>query len=193
MPMEQLDANPPRKRPEFLTVLCILSFIGSAYGILGGIYKIATADLSKVVTEQFDSAMDKMNEKMKREIRKSENDSLQNKRELAKSAEMLEEVTDFTTNIMHKTNEKVYELATCGIVGGLLCLGGALLMFRLRKIGFYAYITGQVVDYVIPIVLLDAFSMGGFTGSIVTAVMIGTLVIPITLCILYAVNLKHMD
>ena len=31
-------------RPTFLTVLCILTFIGSGFGILGALYNYGTAD-----------------------------------------------------------------------------------------------------------------------------------------------------
>ena len=221
--MNEINKAIPPKRPELLTVICILTFVGASYGILTGVYKLATVDISKAATEIVDSVMQEMKEGVKNVqwdssatpivlpdslladslsteenalkdslIRNQQRDWSRGKKEIAKGAEVFEEITDFTSALMHKTNAHVQELAACDIVGGLLCLCGALLMFRLRKIGFYAYITGQVIDWIIPIVILDVFSPGSLMGNLVAVFMVSSLLVPIGLIVLYAVNLKHM-
>jgi zona occludens toxin (predicted ATPase) len=54
--MEQISQSTPQ-RPNFLTVLCILSFIGSAYFIYSGISTYFNADASaQVISTAMDSA-----------------------------------------------------------------------------------------------------------------------------------------
>ena len=51
------------QRPTFLSVLCILTFIGSGWGVLSNLFSLFTADLlnSTVQMEQYSSMMDGMN------------------------------------------------------------------------------------------------------------------------------------
>ena len=60
--MEQ--TNPSPKRPTFLTVLCILSFIGSGLGIIMGIYHLATAGATQTAMEMLSPMGDQIEDEM---------------------------------------------------------------------------------------------------------------------------------
>ena len=52
------------KRPTFLTVLCILTFIGSGLGIMGSLTMMTMDKMADTVTEQAQEMVDEMNEEM---------------------------------------------------------------------------------------------------------------------------------
>lgn len=64
--MEDNQINPP-KRPTFLTVLCILTFIGSAFSIFSGVSNVMLAPTSAAMLEPIKTEMDKEFEKAKQE------------------------------------------------------------------------------------------------------------------------------
>ena len=45
----------PAKRPAFITVLCILTFVGAGIGILSGIYSLLTVQNTIETLERFNS------------------------------------------------------------------------------------------------------------------------------------------
>jgi len=54
----------PKVRSTFITVLCILTFVGSGYGIFSGILNIATSSsleqTGEIVSESMDEALDQI-------------------------------------------------------------------------------------------------------------------------------------
>ncbi|MDA8886218.1 hypothetical protein N9I68_01420 [Bacteroidia bacterium] len=54
--MEENTSTFPQ-RPTFLTVLCILTFIGSGYGIFQGITSYATAETAAAASELIEESM----------------------------------------------------------------------------------------------------------------------------------------
>jgi len=82
---------------------------------------------------------------------------------------------------------KIRKIALFGLVASMLTLGGAFLMFQLRKIGFWIYLVGIGIAVVAPFTVYGA---GNLLGIIISS---GTGLVGIVFCVLYAVNLKHMD
>ena len=159
----------PRQRPTFLTVLCILTFIGSGYNIVNSIVTYFKADsISALVTE----AKTKVNEDIKKE-KKEEGDSA------------------FVTQIMGNvsemsTPENLRKMAIWTIITSVLCLAGAILMWRLRKTGFYLYTLGTVIGIIIPF-----YMFGSNLATNISAGFVGF--IGILFVIFYAMNLKSMN
>ena len=78
-----------------------------------------------------------------------------------------------------------YVLLGVGILGAVLCLIGAIMMWKQKKTGFYIYVVGEIVPPIISMVLVGMGGMGalGVLGFIV----------PIAFIIMYGVNLKHLS
>jgi hypothetical protein len=69
----------------------------------------------------------------------------------------------------------------------IICLIGVLMMWKLKKTGFYIYLVGEIAPAIFSFAL-----MGGF-GALGTMMMITGLIFPIAFIIMYALNLKQMS
>lgn len=156
------EQEPIIKRSTFLTVLCILTFIGSGWGLISSIRSYATADTaSAAATEAIQNAKDQMDN--------------QNTPAFAKN--LLNSVSDAITP------ENIKKSAIFEFISNLFTLLGALLMFNQKKIGFYLYIGGIII------LIAHQFMMGSFIGAI-GAVTVG--IFGIAFIIMYGLNLKCM-
>ncbi|HEV8080539.1 MAG TPA: hypothetical protein VGP43_07500 [Chitinophagaceae bacterium] len=165
----EFDTIPPQ-RPVFLKVLCILTFIGSGYGIINGVVTYFKAnDISKFVTEVKAEMKNKISKK------KKTNDTIS---------------VSFAGNVVNNmsamaTPDNLRKMAIGTVISSILCLLGAILMWNLRKVGFYIYVIGTILIIVLPFYLfginfLTNLSVGaqGFIGIIFV--------------IFYAMNIKSM-
>jgi hypothetical protein len=150
-------------RNTFLTVICILTFIGSGWDIIKSIRGYATADTVAAVAgdavKNAETQMDQQN------------------------------TPSFLKNLMSSVSEglsadNIRETSILQLIGNLFTLLGAILMWNLRKIGFYLYILGILVLIAMPLVLgkLIGIISGAFIG------FIGVIFI-----VMYGVNLKYMN
>jgi len=157
-------------RPILLTVLCILTFIGSGWSILSHLNNYRHVGLSsEVVSTVLDSAQT--------QIRKD----LSNNPGVGMVDQLLSSAREMADPY------KIRKIALFGLVASMLTLGGAFLMFQLRKIGFWIYLVGTGIAVVAPFTVYGA---GNLLGIIISS---GTGLVGIVFCVLYAVNLKHMD
>lgn len=132
------QAAPAMARPTFLTVLCILSFIGS--GLSSLMFLIALVAAGAIM--EFMSSFPGMSE-------------------------------------LSATAGSGYFLVY--LVLALGSLFGAILMWNLKKIGYYLYVAANVIVIFVP-VMFSAGGIGWF-GLVITVVFI----------ILYGLNFKHME
>jgi hypothetical protein len=151
-------------RNTFLTVICILSFIGSGWGVISAVRNYTTADY---IAQAVGGAM-----------KNTENQVNQQGN-----------VPDFVKQIMGSVEadmnpDFLRKIAIFKLISSLLTLSGAILMWNLRKIGFYLYIAGIVVLVGAPL------AMGKLVGAI-GASMIGF--VGLIFIIMYGVNLKQMN
>lgn len=155
-----LDRDPQEdnKRPMFLTVLCILTFIGAGFGVLGGIIGLAMMSTTE-------------------KIFNASNDILSN--------------TDMGMDLeqMYRWT-KISQLLN--IVGSLLCLAGALFMWKLKRIGFYIYIPGQVLPLIGSFMTMNSMLGGGPFAGLGMGMTFFAMIFPIAFVIMYGLNLKHM-
>jgi len=155
--MEQTQTA-TQERPKFLKVLCILSFVGAPLGLISGIMNYFTYSN----LEKLGSAVDAAG---------GDGKSMEKSLEALSSAFQMD-----------------YKKIAMGymIIGllNLVILAGALIMWNLKKMGFYVYTLGQVA-------ILGV--MFGYIGGMVGGIMgIMTAIFAIAFIIMYAVNLKHM-
>lgn len=156
----------PLLRPTLLNVLCILTFIGSSWAIITNIWAYNTAAKTAQMVSYLRSRNipDSMSKK----------DSIiykvgDKKRLMFGEKTMLSFTKLFTADAIRKN-------ALGGMISAVLTLLGALLMWRLRRMGFYLYIVGVIIGAVIPFYLygnnviavgISAFS--GFFGFVFIA------------------------
>lgn len=163
------DYEAPAARPTFITVLCILTFIGSGWGLIGGAIQYFSADkqaLSMSISKQ----------KVATDMEKSgKNDA---------GTQMAEKMVNSMSSAF--TAENIKKTGIASIVGALFCLGGAFLMWQLKRNGFFLYIAGTLIGIISPIIIYGTDNL----MSIITSVMVGFL--GIVFVILYGVNMKHM-
>lgn len=166
----------PEKRNTFLTVLCILTFIGSGWAIITSVSSYFTAEATvKVLNDNF---------------KKTPVDSLAHidstsKKEMEDSAsyKIGLKIGGSMKAIMSVDN--IHKESIGDFIAGLFTLGGAILMWFQRRKGFYLYIIGVAIGIALPFFLygnnfiaIGISSFGSFFGLLFIA--------------LYAVNLKSL-
>lgn len=158
------------KRPQFLTVLCILSFIGIglmlAFTIIGIIVNTPERQ-----TEQIEQL---------RQLSPSMADQME------------EQVAAQQESVLYKVQNYINLLF---LLGSFL---GVLQMWQLKKTGLYIYAIAELVPYLFMIIGgKEAMQMFGSMGgggmqSILYAVLVLLFVFDSAFVVMYAVNLKHM-
>jgi hypothetical protein len=154
--METQNFMEPKKRPTFLTVLCILSYVGVGIAIIGGAWNLITLQ----------STIDAM--KMMADT----------------GLAALVGIDKSAVEAMENWGFAVYSIQ---IISALICLWGVLLMWKLKKMGFYIYVIAEILPAVATLLL-----MGGF-GPMGTMAMVMSLIFPIAFIVMYALNVKHME
>jgi hypothetical protein len=201
------DEKYPAKRPVFLTVLCILTFIGSGWALMSAVISYNSA--SSTVSIYHDSVINRKTIiKVDADTLKIENetDSLMDSSKIhsdissadSSSKEFRNDTKaeDFNMgkifgekmqeNILDMISvEKLQKSAIGSFAAALFTLAGAIFMWFLKRSGFYLYIFGIIIGIVVPFYIygdnLLAIGIGGF-GSFFGLVFIA----------LYALNLKSM-
>ena len=147
----------PRLRPTLLTVLCILTFIGSSWAIIANVWSYSTAARS---AKAFSTIMKRQDDSG------PQNDTIVQKRKDEKHSIFEKKMMTSVSKIM--TEENIRKNSTGAIISGLFTLVGAVLMWRLRRIGFYLYIAGVFIGLIVPFYLfgnnLLAVGMSVFSG-----------------------------
>ncbi|MCW3102528.1 MAG: hypothetical protein JWO09_968 [Bacteroidetes bacterium] len=169
--MENLNENVMMtpKRPQFLQVLCILSYIGCGIMILIGLFGLKNLFMS------VDEILADSNMQMLQE--------------------MQPETYARTVAALQYKNIN----AITGILLPLLSLTGVLFMWKLRKTGFYLYVLGELLPYLL-IAVTTGFSalanMGGMMESmqsVINVVLVLIVLFDLAFIVMYALNLKHMS
>ena len=92
------------------------------------------------------------------------------------------------------TMENMKMIQYAGLACTVLCIIGSVMMWQLKKAGFFIYLIGEVAPLALSFILLGSLaSTGGpVTGGIAaTAGIIGA-IFPAAFVIMYGLNLKHM-
>jgi hypothetical protein len=165
-----------RTKPTLLKVLCILTFIGSSWLILYQIWSYSNAS----VTAQMFSTVKNVGQKDS----VNQDSSVQQQRARHKGGFFLGKKMMISVSKM-MTVENIRKTAIGTIMSAILTLIGAILMWWLKRSGFYLYITGTIIGLSVPFYLYGANTMSvgisffsGFFGLIFIA--------------LYALNIKSL-
>lgn len=158
-----------KQRPTFLMVLCILTFIGSGWGILSNLYSVFMAGVLNGGNFQMEQYSTMMNEMEGEGLGSFWSNFLSSSMEVAQIA------------MMHAR-----EIAIMQLVLSIVSLVGAILMFQLRRLGFYLYVAAQIIMlFVLPY-------FAGFS-SIVIISLVGSAFLSLIFIVMYAVNVKYMN
>ncbi|MDM8160531.1 hypothetical protein QUH73_11955 [Labilibaculum sp. K2S] len=160
--MEIVDIN-PKQRPGLLTALCILTFIGSGFGILKNILGMIMSPLQKLLDpDLFETALDNVHDEYARKF------------------------VEQALEIGQKALQHIFEISLTQFLLYAASLIGAILMFQLKKTGFYIYSVAQMLLlFVAPLFIeFNLFvNIGILFGSVFTILFIA----------LYTINLNKMN
>ena len=157
------------ERPVFLKVLCILTFIYSTFTILTNFVNVVNPEKAASIISNSQTKI---------------RDSLKNNRRNIKDSN-----ANFSKKVMVTLSgfsaDKIRKSAIGNIVTSLLCILGALLMWKLRRVGYYIYMAGIIVSVAVPVYLFGNNIIGTF--MIASAAFFGLIFI-----IFYGMNFKSM-
>jgi hypothetical protein len=160
--MEIIETN-PKQRPGLLTAICILTFIGSGFGVLNNIFGMIMSPIKNFLDPDiFENVLDNVHDEYARKF--------------------IEQALE----IAQKALEHIFEISLAQFVLYAASLTGAILMFQLKKTGFYIYSTAQVL------LLFVTPAFIGFNLFVNVGMMFGS-VFTILFIALYAINLKKMN
>src|SRR5436190_7248734 len=150
-------------RPLFLTILCIITFIGSVAGIIINVkgYFNANTEVENITSGKSKASLKKLF-------------SLYN----SPSAELVR---------IGNLNAENYKKFCIGcIASSILCLVGTILIFKLKRTGFYSFTLGTFFNLITHFLLFgDKF---GFMGISILAALVGFVFV-----ILFGMNLKYLE
>lgn len=164
-PFEEKQNSPVR--PTFLLVICILTFIGSGWSVLSNLFSIFTSGMmdSSLQMEQYSNMMGNI--------------------EGCASSSFLTGFLNSSMEVLQATAAHAREIAVMQLVLSVISLLGAIMMFQLRRFGFYLYTAAQILAlFVLPY-------FAGFSTLVVIG-MLWSAFISLIFIILYAVNLRYM-
>lgn len=155
------------KRPLMLTILCIVSIVFNIWSFAGGADS-AFSDRSKV---QLKDAREKMEASM----------SQLNEAGVKGVARMLESAVEMAERSVLYAKPLGYSSMALAVIGII----GVVLMWRLRRIGFWFYVFSSIAGLVVPLVLV-----GGGAAAMVGIGVAG--LVSVAFIVMYAINLKYM-
>lgn len=163
----EAQTNKPQ-RPTFLLVLCILTFINSGMEIISSLFSVLTTGLTdgNMQMESYYSMINNMDGS-------------------GELPSILTNLLDSTMEIVQATAIHAREIALMEMVLWVIILLGAILMFQLRRIGFYLYATAQIL----MLFVLPYFT--GFSGLVIAGMLFSAF-FTIIFIVMYGLNLKHM-
>lgn len=153
------DAGPLRS--QFLTLLCVLTFIGSTLSLFDAIMTLV----------QTNAASD--TPRIHRNYTPEQQKQLPKQYFEDRSAGEESAPTD---------PDRIRRLSIAQFPYALLTLAGALLMFRLRRVGFWVYVAGVAIGLVLPVALVGFGALNTSFGAFFSVLFAG----------LYWLNVKDM-
>ncbi len=141
---EEVFAKPTKaesKRSDYLTGLCLFSFIGNGWGLLCGIVQFIKADAqTRAVNRVKDILV---------------NDEFQRNASSDTAAKIAINMAEGMAAAFTTDNLIIISIAT--FVSSLLCMIGVSMMWQLKKKGFYFYVAG-IATGIVTLLLLFGFS-----------------------------------
>ena len=160
--MELITNNP--KRPDFLSAICILSFVGLGWRIFRSSFDMVAGFFTAAFAPVLDEA-----------IRDLETET--------------EPVAGVATHVIQAVQQLMQHITAFGFLRILFSIGavlGVVMMWNLKKQGFYLYAGFRVLILLVPVLVM------GF--NIISIFMVASgLVFTALFILLYGFNLKYMQ
>ncbi len=164
MPEETINLTGQKTlRPLFLTILCVITFIGSIAGIIINSrgYINADAEVERITSGK-------------------------SKTQLKNLFSPESNATDELVRIGNLNVENYKKFSIGCIASYILCLVGTILMYKLKRTGFYSFTLGTFFNLITHFLLFgDNF---GAMGISIVAALAGFVFV-----ILFGMNLKYME
>ena len=157
---ENLSEFQTQPLPRGLNVLTILTFIGCAFGL---IFSLATPWIMKFSLNMMNKASEAGTDLTPKQI-----------------ADM-----EISRKVIELTQSNMVPLISIGILGIILCFIGAFMMRKLKKDGFWIYVSGQVLPIIGSFALLGMAQLTGATSYLM-------FLIPVVFIILYSMQRKYL-
>ena len=148
-------------RSQFLTLLCVLTFIGSTLGLFDAVMTLVQTNAASETP------------RIQRNYTPEQRKQLPQQYFEDRSAGEESSPTD---------PDRIRLLSFAQLPYALLTLVGAVLMFRLRRVGFRVYVAGVIIGLVLPVVLVGFGALNTSFGVFFSILFAG----------LYWLNLKDM-
>ena len=157
------------KRPTFIAVICILSFVLNGFSFVNNmsVFNEPSKEETILLTEM---------QQQQASITKANADE-------ATKQQLTQMLGAFTATI---TTAMVKKMSLFSVIAAITCLIGTSLMWRMKKSGFHFFIVGTLVGILAPFILF-----GGNGLSLLIAAIMS--IIWLILLSLFAVNLKFME
>ena len=134
---EDTFLDEPRKLPEMLNVLTILTFIGSGIGILTNLYYLAAA--KKI----YDASM-------------ANQEKIESAPAIIRNMQGPDPI-----GVIQRTFDNRIPIGILGIVATVLCIVGAVQMRKLKRTGFYIYTIGEVLPIIVTYIFIGTAALTG--------------------------------
>ncbi len=168
MENHQIDMNQQNKRPVFLTVLCILTFISTGISLLSGLIQLLTGKSS---SEAMDNLL-------------AQNTSSANQLRTINMNFMADQI-DKIGYMAKMNNEYFYSSTLLTLLITLIGLFGAVFMMRGRKLGFHFYIIYTLAAVSTPFLFVGIENASSFL--VILGLIFGGLFV-----LMYSRNLKWL-
>lgn len=157
-----------KKRPVFLTILCIISYVLLGWAMFGALIGLILAPVFKPIHSTMNESMQEASE------------------ELANKAPGMSEVFESIMKGSGQVMEYMTELNIVNLICSGIALWGVIMMWKLKKTGFYLYAAGRLIMAIFPLILIgDNFITG--ISSVIGIFFVGVMLV------LYGLNLKAME
>ena len=134
---EETFLEEPRKLPDMINVLSILTFIGSGLAIIAQLYYFTAAkriyDASMANLEKLDQAP-----AWARNLQGPD-----------------------PAGVIQRTYDNRFPICVMTIVAAVLCIIGAMQMRKLKKTGFYIYLIGELLPWITTFIFIGTIAFGG--------------------------------
>lgn len=168
---DEVDAT-TKKRPNFLLVLCILTFIASGFGLIMALVGLMGVNDVETTFRNASAGSDPVAQRIFDDI------DIEGVQKIQTWANLL------------------------SLIASALCLFGAIVMFKMKKFGFVFYVLGQGVAVYGSFVaigvmkkmaeIMPVAAVGDMMSIIGGATLVLSILIAIAFIIMYGLNLKHL-
>ena len=169
--MENLETeNNNKKRPTFLVVLAVLSYISLGIGGIGLLFTLISGPNSLEQMEQQEAQLYESIEMM--------ND--------AGMDDFVRIIETASQQAKYINNEVFYSYNILNLIALIIGFLGVFLMMKLKRVGFHLYVAYSLLPVIIMYAMIPM-------NLIISASIIITVILSAIFCVLYGLNLKHME